>query len=126
MFYENVKELCHQRRTNITTLVKELGMSTSMPTGWKNGTIPKSDTVQKIADYFGVTTDYLLRDHSPLSASNVRDSVVLQGNGDMGAAPSQLTEQEEEVMRIFRSLDMRKKTSVLSYLYELEDGGKKE
>ena len=134
MFYENVKDLCHQRRTNITTLVKELGMSTSMPTGWKNGTIPKSDTVQKIADYFGVTTDYLLRDHSPISASNVRDSVVLQGNtgnntvsnGDMGSAPSQLTEQEEEVLRIFRSLGMRKKTSVLSYLYELEDGGTKE
>lgn len=31
-----------------------------MPTYWKRGSIPKADTLQKIADYFGVTTDELL------------------------------------------------------------------
>lgn len=131
MFYENVNELCKEHKTTITKMSEEIGLSNAAASSWKKGSIPKSTTVQKIADYFGVTTDYLLRDHSPISASNVRDSVVLQGNtgnntvsnGDMGSAPSKLTEQEEEVLRIFRSLGMRKKTAVLSYLYELEDGG---
>lgn len=61
MFYENLLKLCSQRGISLTHLVtKEIRMSVSNVTKWKEGKIPKSDTVQKIADYFGVTTDYLL------------------------------------------------------------------
>ena len=129
MFYENVKSLCQDRRTNITTLMKELGMSTSMPTSWKNGAAPKADTIKKIADYFGVTTDYLLRDASSVDISGVQNSVVLQGNrgnNQVNNGGTTLTDQEQEVLRIFRSLDMRKKTAAMSHLYDLEDGGKRE
>ena len=41
-------------------VAKELGLSSATVTKWKNGTLPQSETLLKIADYFNVTTDYLL------------------------------------------------------------------
>lgn len=40
---------------------KETGVSQSTLSDWKKGKItPKSDTMKKIADYFGVSVDYLM------------------------------------------------------------------
>ncbi len=60
MFYERLEELCSKNTITISTLVKELGLSTSKVTAWKNGTIPKGSTLVEIADYFGVPLDYLM------------------------------------------------------------------
>lgn len=37
-----------------------IGLNKSNATFWKKGSIPKGDTLQKLADYFGVSVDYLL------------------------------------------------------------------
>lgn len=60
MFYDTLSSLCATRHTNVTSLLITLGLSTSKVTLWKNGSIPKGDTIVKIANYFNVTTDYLL------------------------------------------------------------------
>ena len=60
MFYENLLELCRRQNIAPSVVAKDLGFSSSMPTAWKRGSIPKSDTLQKIADYFNTTTDELL------------------------------------------------------------------
>lgn len=126
MFYENVKALCKARGTTITKMSEEIGLSNAAASSWKKGSIPRSTTVQKIADYFCVSTDYLLRGEAATQISEVHDSVVLQnttGNNTVinGSKADSLTEQEQEALRLFRGLDMRKKTAVLSYLYDLED-----
>lgn len=48
-------------------------MSVRNVTKWKNGNTPKSDTVQKIADYFNVSTDYLLTGKEPDNAHPEND-----------------------------------------------------
>jgi len=40
--------------------MKAIGLNKSNATFWKRGSIPKGDTLQKLADYFGVSVDYLL------------------------------------------------------------------
>ncbi len=60
MFYDNLKSLCKANGTNVTRLIGELGLSSGNLSGWKKGIMPKSDTLVKLADYFGVSTDYLL------------------------------------------------------------------
>lgn len=60
VFYDILKELCKVNNTNVTRLISVLHLSTGNLSGWKNGAIPKSDTIKKIAEYFNVTTDYLL------------------------------------------------------------------
>jgi len=60
MFYKQVTILCNQRGISLSKLIAEIGLSTSNATYWKKGSTPKADTVQRIADYFNVSTDYLL------------------------------------------------------------------
>ena len=60
MFFDILSSLCSDAGITPTKLVMDLGISKSNVTNWRIGKVPKSDTVQKIAAYFGVSTDYLL------------------------------------------------------------------
>ncbi|WP_087064239.1 helix-turn-helix domain-containing protein [Intestinibacillus massiliensis] len=61
MFYDKFAELCSKKGVTPTRAALEIGLSKSTPTSWKNrGLTPQGDTLSKIADYFGVSTDYLL------------------------------------------------------------------
>jgi transcriptional regulator with XRE-family HTH domain len=59
--YDIFEQLLKERRVTAYRVAKETGISTATLTQWKNGTsIPKQDKLQKIADYFGITLDYLV------------------------------------------------------------------
>lgn len=60
MFYDVVNNLCKARKTTITKMSEEIGLSNAAATSWKKGSIPKASTLEKISAYFGVSTDYLL------------------------------------------------------------------
>jgi len=60
VFYERLKNICDNRGITVTYLLKTLNISTSKGTAWKNGSTPNSEVALKIADYFNVSTDYLL------------------------------------------------------------------
>lgn len=60
MFIDVIDSLCKANNTSVTAVCKELGISTSKPTAWRNGSTPNSKFVVLFAQYFGVTTDYLL------------------------------------------------------------------
>ena len=59
MFYEIVNNLCKERKTTITRMAEEIGLSNAAPTSWRKGAVPKLTTLEKIADYFDVSVDYL-------------------------------------------------------------------
>ena len=61
MFFERLEQLCRAHDTNVTELLKTLGYSTSKGTAWRNGSVPKGDILLRLAAYFSVTTDYLLK-----------------------------------------------------------------
>lgn len=60
MFYEIFKKLCDERGTNPTAVALDMGISTSLTSRWKHGGKPRIETLNKIADYFGVSVSYLL------------------------------------------------------------------
>lgn len=60
MFWERFVQLCAEHNTKPNPVAKELGISSGSVTNWKNGAVPQSATLKKIADYFGVSTSYLL------------------------------------------------------------------
>lgn len=60
MFYSRLLFLCSEREIKITNVISELKLSSGNLSKWKAGGAPKGDTLCKIADYFGVSTDYLL------------------------------------------------------------------
>lgn len=60
MFWENFLRLCSDTQKKPTGVVLELGISRGSVTHWKAGKVPQHSTLIKIADYFGVSVDYLL------------------------------------------------------------------
>ena len=61
MFYDLFCELCKQKNVAPTRAALDMGISKATPTTWKNkGITPQAAQLQKIADYFGVSVDYLL------------------------------------------------------------------
>lgn len=59
-FYETVKSLCIKRGISLSTMADEIKISNGTISAWKQGSNPNSSTVRKIADFFNVTTDYLM------------------------------------------------------------------
>ena len=60
MFFENLEYLCKENKTTASATAKYLGLSKGSVTSWKNGVVPNGDTIIKLSNHFGVTTDYLL------------------------------------------------------------------
>lgn len=90
MFYERLKFLCEQNETTITAFTRDvLKMSKGNATNWKNGSEPSLDVLRQIADYFNVSTDYLLgKTDEPKPIDEVHDEVdeyldILHKRGDM-------------------------------------------
>ncbi|WP_373110994.1 helix-turn-helix domain-containing protein [Streptococcus anginosus] len=73
---EKIKELALKRGINLQKVAEDLGYSINYLYTLKEKT-PKSDRLQEIADYFNVSTDYLLgRTDNPKVASNSAQSEV--------------------------------------------------
>lgn len=61
VFYDVYLSLCKRSNKKPSVVAAELGINKSNVSNWKNnGYTPRGEALQKIADYFGVTTDYLL------------------------------------------------------------------
>lgn len=80
--YEIFEQLLQKFGVTAYKVSKEAGVSQSMLSEWKKGSYtPKQDKLQKIADYFGVTIQYLMTGEEPeqkdfnpqLTAKNERD-----------------------------------------------------
>jgi transcriptional regulator with XRE-family HTH domain len=57
--FDRIKHLSERRGKNIVDVEAELGFSKNYLYKWKKST-PSSDKLAKVADYFHVSTDYLL------------------------------------------------------------------
>ena len=61
MFWDIFSKLCDLHHCTPSFVTKNLGLSNSITTKWKKtNATPNGEILSKIADYFGVTTDYLL------------------------------------------------------------------
>lgn len=61
MFFDIFYELCKIKGVSCKKAAEEIGLSNSITTKWKKtGATPSGETLEKVAAYFGVSTDYLL------------------------------------------------------------------
>lgn len=60
MYYEIFQKLCESKGVKPGTVSRATGISTATFTSWKQGKYtPKTEKLQKIADYFAVPVEYL-------------------------------------------------------------------
>ncbi len=60
MFLERLEELLEEQGITKYKLSRDLNLSNSTIWNWQNGCQPTADKLIKLADYFEVSTDYLL------------------------------------------------------------------
>ena len=66
MFYDLFCRLCQEKGVSVTRATVEMGLSRTIGSKWKRtGATPNGETLSRIAEYFGVTTDYLLSGGKP-------------------------------------------------------------
>lgn len=96
--YSRIKELADAKGITMVTLGRAVGASSGNMSDWKAGrSAPNVDKLIKIADYFGVTTDFLL------------------GRDERYPAPSP---DGCELMRIYDKLDREGRSIVLGEAYK--------
>lgn len=75
--FELVKELCKKQGISLNTLEEKIGFARNSLYSWKNSE-PKPKKLKAVADYFNVSTDYLLgRTNNP----NVASEIVTTADG---------------------------------------------
>lgn len=105
VFWERFYDLCIQRNTKPNVVCKELNLSNATSTHWKNGKIPNGETLQNLADYFGVTTDYLLgRTDSPTPPKTVGVTIVAM-DGDGQEEIRVTKEQYNKIKKLLEIMD---------------------
>lgn len=79
-FFEKYTKLCKERGMSANGVAKEIGLPSSSVTYWKRGSLPQQRTLERVAEYFGVTTDYLLgytdEKEKPVSARAELDKLI--------------------------------------------------
>ena len=104
-FGKNLKRICNAQGTSPTKVVVELGYSNSKVNMWNNGSLPKAEMLVKLA--------------KKLNCS-VMDFFKTE---DEWKEPTQAipeNEDEEDILRVYRSLSRRSKHEFMSMVYTFE------
>lgn len=95
------------KKNNITAkqLTSDLEISNSSISDWKRGKgKPSSDAIVKMAEYFNVTTDYLLLGTTCNKTNNIN-----------------LTENEQEILSLLHKFNKRNQIKFISKVEDLAD-----
>lgn len=116
------KKLCSEKGITQKQALMDMGMNRNAVQNWTVGW-PSFETTQRIASYFGVSIDSLAATGQSVNGVT-SSSVVFQStanNTSVNIGGEALTEQEKEMLSIFRKLDRRSKLDAMARMYEIED-----
>lgn len=102
MFYDNYIRLCNSIDKSPSAVAVEIGIAKPTVNRWKNGSCPTDATLEKIANYFGVSKDELLgavtkKAPTQKGERNYSDLELID-------AIMRADEQQKEAIRIFLKL----------------------
>lgn len=86
-----IKELCASKGTTMTALERELNFGKGIIRRWDEAS-PNSDKLQKVADYFHVSVDYLLGREEKMNVFTEQDEKDIAKT--MAKIKNQLTTQQ--------------------------------
>ena len=113
-FWETYEKLCSNIGKKPTQVGRELSISPASVTQWKNGSIPGGEKLVQIADYFNVTTDYLLGRTEEVPAESVISvSYPEQEEKEVKSKPDGMT---SEFFKVFETLDWADKLDTMNFV----------
>lgn len=104
-FAENLKRICKDNGTTPTALLRKMGVATSKVAMWNSGSLPKQEMMIRLAKELNCSVmDFFADEESLVSASN---GIVLD-------------DDEQEIIRIFRTLGRRERHEFMATVYDYE------
>ena len=99
--YEIYQKLLDMNGVKSADVARATGISNMTFSDWKKGkSTPKMDKIEKIAKYFGVTTDYMLGKKSEIPSASMADDHL-----ELIKLYSSLSEADQKaIMQIMRSM----------------------
>ena len=118
--YNRVRRLCSDQGISISNLgdhLTDVDISKSAVSHWKNGSVPRAEVIKAIADFFGVSPDYIVKgDRAPATAA---DAICVPADSApvaiIGGQKRKLSEQEVAVLHLCKDLDVVQKAKLLAY-----------
>lgn len=118
--YERIKELARIKKISIRELEKQLGFSNGTIRNWINST--NSQSLEKVANYFNVSTDYLLgrtekKHYYDLTKKDEKDvgvqveRILNDMTGDVSFYGEPMTKEDKEKLRA--SLEVAVRVSMI-------------
>ena len=107
---EKIKELCKENKVSVLKLETSLGFGNGTIGKWKKHT-PSHDKLKKVADFFGVSVDYILGN----TDTKEKDPVI----------SDEVSEQRKRLMEQLSSLSPDQLDQALSYIEFLASNSKK-
>ena len=112
-----------------TALATYIGIRVATVSAWKaQNTDPSANLLEKIAEFFGVSVDYLVtgKEYAPAPSQTVNQGIFGDRNHNNtvtinGNVPLEVSEIEGELLKVCASLDIRRKNALLTYAYKLEN-----
>ena len=100
--YEIYKKLLDMNGVKSADVARATGISNMTFSDWKKGkSTPKMDKIEKIAKYFGVTTDYMMGKKSEIPSASMADDHL-----ELIKLYSSLSEADQKaIMQIMRSMN---------------------
>ena len=136
MFKKRLIELLEKSKKNgITgkTLGDYLGISKAAVSNWRKGkSTPDPETIGKIAKFFNVPADYLLKTDEELNDNNQNfgnNNNIITGsnnqlsnfNNSLPSGSAELTPEESEFIKIYRSLNGANRLKLLAFISSLSN-----
>ena len=84
MFYYNFVNLCNKAGISPSAAAEEMGYQRSVVTRWSKGTEPRQATLQKVADYFGISVSDLISEQKETPTLRM-ESEPFDGYSDLTA-----------------------------------------
>ena len=103
VFYNNFIRLCNKVNKAPSAVALEIGLAKPAVTGWKKrDSTPTDATLQRLADYFGVTTYELTSESEP----DIEKAADPEANG--------LSEYDAKALEWFHSLSPENRRAILT------------
>lgn len=112
--YETIKKLCKDNGVTVTGLEKELGISRGSLCK-VNTNKPSIEKAQKIADFFGVSVEYLM------TGEEKEEPTIYYTNEETASFAQKLFEDDKVLFDVYRSSDKERLVEYAKRLKALRD-----